>query len=289
VQVEPGGVGADAAPVYKWLAARPPGEPVLELPAKTGEDDLAGLATDSRFMLASTVHWQPLLNGYTAYEAPSRYVLSALGVRLPDPAALDRLTSLVDVRWIVVHRNLLDAEQRDAFDGVTPGLREAARFGDDVVYEVTAKPSVDRRATLLDPQTDRTLEGNARTPLPATCRSGRIELAAPSRLRHTFRKSRLGVKIENLSDCAWPALGLGSDRLVMIDYEWLLDGKVVLSGAPVRLGADVAPRASRREPLLILTPAAAGRYRLRVALRQQGQPEPIAVDERDVELATGAV
>jgi hypothetical protein len=286
VQVEPGGVGADAAPVYKWLAARPPGEPVLELPAKTGEDDLSGLAMDSRFMLASTVHWQPLLNGYTAYEAPSRYVLAALGVRLPQREALDRLVSLVDVRWIVVHRKLLDAEQREAFDAGTPGLREAARFGDDVVYEVTAKPVVDRRATLLDPQTERTLEGTSRAPLAAQCRSGRIEVSAPRSVRHTFRKSRLAVQIENQSDCVWPALGLGTDRLVMLDYEWLRDGKVALSGAPVRLGGDVAQHSSLREPLLILTPAAPGPYRLRVTLRQQGDPAPIATDERDVELTT---
>ncbi|MFM7736847.1 MAG: hypothetical protein ACKPBU_12815, partial [Alphaproteobacteria bacterium] len=127
VPTEPSGIGADAAPAYRFLSRRPPGEALLELPAKAGEDDLRGLAVDSQYMLASTVHWQPLLNGYTAYEAPSRYVLAAIAQRLPAPDALARMQSLVDLRWVLVHGARLSPAQRAAFATGTPGLREVLR------------------------------------------------------------------------------------------------------------------------------------------------------------------
>ena len=63
------------------------------LEAKAGEDDLRGLTLDSQSMLASTVHWQPLLNGYTAYEAPSRYVLAAIAQR----RGMDPLAAMYDL------------------------------------------------------------------------------------------------------------------------------------------------------------------------------------------------
>jgi hypothetical protein len=290
VQAVPSGVGPDAPPAYRWLAARPPGEPVLELPAKAGEDDLWGLTIDSQYMLASTVHWQPILNGYTAYEPPSRYVLSSLAQRLPEAEALERLVSLSGLRWVVVHRRFLHPRQRAAFD--TPadaiaasGLVERARFGDDVVYEAVVPHGADRRSALLAKHQPATLEGTPRAPLPAACRRGSLEVEVPPEVRHGYRKARVEARLTNHGDCTWPAFGVGTDGLVMLDYEWLEGGEVVVRGAPGRLTRDVAPGTTLDEPLHVLTPKGGTVYRLRVALRQQGAAEPIATWEGDVAVA----
>jgi hypothetical protein len=289
VQAVASGVGRDAAPAYQWLAARPAGEPVLELPAKAGEDDLWGLTIESTYMLASTVHWQPILNGYTAYEPPSRYVLAAVAQRLPERDALERLVSLVDLRWVLVHRRLLHPRQRAAFDApaadlAASGLVERARFGDDVLYEVASGlPHDDRRAALLAPDPTVTLEGSDRAPLVSGCRAGDLAVETPPEVRHSYRKTRLEARISNRSACTWPGLGVGHEGLVMLDYEWRDGDQVVVRGAPGRLSRDVQPGETIDEPLWVLAPRGGRTYTLRVALRQQGEDAPpLATWEGDI-------
>jgi hypothetical protein len=53
-------------PAYKVLASLPPG-PVIELPFLANERDLHGHAS---YMLRSTAHWMPLINGYSDYIPP---------------------------------------------------------------------------------------------------------------------------------------------------------------------------------------------------------------------------
>jgi len=291
VPTEPSGIGADAAPAYRFLAGRPRGGPLLELPAKAGEDDLQGLAVDSQYMLASTVHWQPLLNGYTAYEPPSRYVLAAIAQRLPAPDALERMLGLVDLRWVLVHGARLSPDQRAAFAEGTPGLREVLRERDDVLYEVVAPRPVVRPDGLDRVDAAASLEGVPREPLDAGCRDGSLEVALPEAgVRHRFAKQRLRARIANRSGCAWPALGAGERGLVMLEYAWLDEaGAVVVRGVPGRLGRDVPAFATIEEPLFVLTPRPGTARRLRVTLRQQGEPEAIASWEAPVEvLAAGA-
>jgi hypothetical protein len=54
------------APAYKVLASLPPG-PVIELPFLANEEELHGHA---KYMLRSTSHWMPLINGYSDYIPP---------------------------------------------------------------------------------------------------------------------------------------------------------------------------------------------------------------------------
>lgn len=287
VPTEPSGIGADAAPAYRFLAARPPGEALLELPAKAGEDDLRGLTVDSQYMLASTVHWQPLLNGYTAYEAPSRYVLAAIAQRLPAPDALARMLSLVDLRWVLVHGARLSPEQRAAFAAGTPGLRETIRDGDDVLYEVVAARAPGRAGDLDRIEAAASLEGTPRRALDEGCRRGSIGIQLPvGGVFHRFAKERLRATIANAGDCTWPALGAGDRGLVMLEYAWLDDAdRVVVTGTPGRLGRDVPAGTTIEEPLFVLTPRPGTARRLRVTLRQQGEKEAIAGWEAPVEVS----
>ena len=63
-------LGAEAAPVYQWLAGQPRAGAVLEIPTSSIEGDFVGAERNARYMLASTTHWHPLVNGYSGYEPP---------------------------------------------------------------------------------------------------------------------------------------------------------------------------------------------------------------------------
>lgn len=54
------------APAYRVLATLPPG-PVIEMPFNSREADLHGHA---KYLLRSTTHWMPLINGYSDYIPP---------------------------------------------------------------------------------------------------------------------------------------------------------------------------------------------------------------------------
>src|SRR5207237_3755537 len=88
------------------------------------------LLATGRYMVASTLHWNPLLNGYTGYTPPSYPLLATLAQRLPDPTALADLCALVALRWLVVHQAGLLPAERAAWEGGGAGLARAATFGD---------------------------------------------------------------------------------------------------------------------------------------------------------------
>jgi hypothetical protein len=134
--------------VYSWLARQPGRDAVVHLPML----DVYGLERrpafhESVYMVYSTLHWKPLVNGYAGIE-PAGYV--ALRERLrsfPDEASLGALRA-VGTRYVVVHRKgygPLQWERLQAGMGraLGPSLREAARLGPDTVYELTPpNPSI---------------------------------------------------------------------------------------------------------------------------------------------------
>jgi len=95
--------------VDKWLAGHPPGTVVLELPAPTG-------ATlwlhEPDYQLRSIHHWQPLVNGYSAF-APGPYV--RLINELPDFPERHVIAALraIGVKYILVHREYFEPEDFD--------------------------------------------------------------------------------------------------------------------------------------------------------------------------------
>jgi hypothetical protein len=124
--------GAGAPPVYRFIATLPSNTAIVELP-------LGEPAFDIRYMFYSTLHWKPLVNGYSGGE-PSDYQLletSLQDVRTrPDRA----WQALIDSRatHVVVHEAFYKA---DAGARVTDWLRsrgahELAAFGRDRVFEL---------------------------------------------------------------------------------------------------------------------------------------------------------
>jgi hypothetical protein len=125
-------VGAAVPPVYGWLRTQDPAAVVAEIPA-LGATGFASFG----YEYMSTYHWHPLVNGTSGFEPPAaKSIVDELDA-FPSPASVEHLRSL-GVRYLVAHLNALDsaATQRlhDA-DLTQLGLRVAATFGSDVVYE----------------------------------------------------------------------------------------------------------------------------------------------------------
>ena len=84
------------SPVYHLLAAQPRG-PVAEFPMFPGRLEL-----NARYVLMSTAHWQPLVNGYGAFWPADIQRLAAESSGFPSAEALEVLRQW-GVRYVVVH------------------------------------------------------------------------------------------------------------------------------------------------------------------------------------------
>lgn len=63
-------------------------------------------------MLNSTYHWHPVLNGYSSYFPAGFARRIGLADDLPSRGALEALVEETDLRFVWVHLNKLNAEQR---------------------------------------------------------------------------------------------------------------------------------------------------------------------------------
>jgi hypothetical protein len=129
-------------PVYRWLAGQPGRDPVVHLPML----DVYGLERrpafhESIYMVYSTLHWKPLVNGYAGIE-PRRYVeIRTLAREFPSEEFLRGLRS-VGTRYVVVHRKGYGPFQWERLQKGMPealangALREVAVLGNDTVYEL---------------------------------------------------------------------------------------------------------------------------------------------------------
>ena len=120
-------------PVYDTLAAVPDAV-VMELPLY-GPDTMQ---ENAPYMLASTTHWRPLLNGYSGF-APRDYADIAPQANLfPDPAAASALRA-IGVTHVVLHRSrfarLKGADRLAALEASTL-LEPFAVGGDIVIYRL---------------------------------------------------------------------------------------------------------------------------------------------------------
>jgi hypothetical protein len=99
------------APVYpievgevdRWLAARPKPFVAAELPVTPPSDAVGTARYNSRYMLHSMLHWQPIVNGYSGFLTPRHEVLFDQLSRFPDEGSVRALEGL-GVNYVVLHR-----------------------------------------------------------------------------------------------------------------------------------------------------------------------------------------
>ena len=137
----------DPPPVYRWLAALPGRDAIVHLPML----DVYGLERrpafhESVYMVYSTLHWKPLVNGYAGIE-PRRYVeIRSLSRDFPSGEFLGALRA-IGTRYVIVHRKGYGPFQWERLQKGLPqalasgALREVTTLGTDTVYELGTAPT----------------------------------------------------------------------------------------------------------------------------------------------------
>jgi hypothetical protein len=127
------------------IAAQP--GPLLELPASTAP------GPNATAMYHSTLHWRPILNGYSSYWPAGFVERMALAAKLPEPTALAALRRETGVTGILVHLAQMTPEDRRTWTDLLAGggnavLRPLAIAADDALLEVrgTGAPCAARAA-----------------------------------------------------------------------------------------------------------------------------------------------
>lgn len=116
------------APVYRWLAEARPGV-VLELPMMR-----EGAAF--RYVLASTTHRAPIINGTSGWETPLHELLRQKEERLEFDDQFLELLEKNGAAIVIVHEAQLAPEQKIALQPWLARLTPVRRFGDDAVYAI---------------------------------------------------------------------------------------------------------------------------------------------------------
>ncbi len=290
MEVKPAFDGSAAhTQVYHALASRPFG-PVLELPWHL--DPLQRNNADTRYMLSSTVHGRPLLNGFTAHLPPSYFLLNRISQNLPDRSAVDALSQLTDLRWIIVHWNDLSKEdQRRWQETDSPDLKLIYSNQDSALFELLPLTQTGQwMPSLLETEArPHTLSGLSRAPLTGSDRQGALLSARlPGRFRflgaHPIPKP-ISLRVANTTSKTWPGLDIQPEGLVALRYSFSdLDDRIISDGvAP--LDTDVAPGLSDLSPVL-RGPVEDGFFRLCLELIQEvdGQSRPLAIPPLEIEV-----
>ncbi len=126
-------------PVYRVLATLPRG-PVIEMPFYY---PAVGLFQHTKYMLNSTSHWMPLVNGYSDYIPPDFMEHVLLLSSFPSRDAF-RILEPSGVRYAVFHLYGYNDENRRAalarLDEFAPYLRPVYSDGQTRLYEIVVYP-----------------------------------------------------------------------------------------------------------------------------------------------------
>jgi hypothetical protein len=252
-------------PAYRWLCEHGGGRAVLELPQARGYDGRAFRA------YLSTAHWQPIVGGYAANAPKHDDYVYWIAQNLPAERALQRIVDLMDVGWILLHRDELDPDLELRW-AETPldGIELAGEWEGDQLFRVTLPPRDDRRARLLS--TTETLNGLRIAPLAADCAGALAFVDWLEEVKAPRDGARLRILVSNRGTATWPALGFLPRDLVALEVTTLRqDGQAV--GGPWRLPLpdDIAPDRPTPAYVRFETPIAPGPYTLRIRLIQPGE------------------
>ncbi|HEY8516473.1 MAG TPA: hypothetical protein VIS07_13260 [Candidatus Binatia bacterium] len=260
---------------HRWLRDEGTPGPVLRLPVYNALLDIRELRRTGLDMIGSTLHWYPLLNGYSGYPPPGARLLMTLAQRLPDPRALDELCRLVDVRWIVLHLPQLPEQEEEVWQERAPdlGLTFVARVANDAIFRVDRECGVDPR--LAHPARGaptETFGGVPLAPLDPRDRRGTLILDdAPEELlansHHWF-----WLDVTNEGTATWPGLSPAENDTVALQARWreASSGRLLRVEEPVPLARDLSPGETMRAQVDALAPVP-GEYVLELGLVQRGR------------------
>ena len=129
-------------PVYRWLARQPGNFVIVEWPSFRE-------LPDATYGMWSLLHHKRIVNGSSGFDPPfTQEVRDAVG-DLPNTGTLSVIQSVYPLRYLLVHLDLLNPDERslwERFEQYLPeGLGIAGRFGDTIAFELRSVPEVSRR------------------------------------------------------------------------------------------------------------------------------------------------
>ncbi len=126
--------GSNISPVYAFLAAQPPNQPVVEIPM--GQPTFADQDKHVEYTYNSVYHWQPLVNGYSTFIPPEYYTLVQDMEGFPSAETLTRLKNW-GVVFVVVHSDRIkNAAKVRATLETLDGLEHVKDFGEKWLYRL---------------------------------------------------------------------------------------------------------------------------------------------------------
>ena len=253
---------ADLPDAIRWLAGNGRGRPLLEIP---GGD----YPREGRRMYLSTFHWLPILGGYSAYPPRIAQHLGWIAWNLPAEQNLQGLVNSVEVGWLLVHLDEMTPESRARWDGAPPeGLVPVGRFGDDLLFEITRRPTEDKRSSLLS--TTSTPNGVRLAPVGPRCPGAIRFLDERNDFPHREDQRWVAIEAINRSRTPWPAFGFYPAHLVKGQARVLHEGRPVKPPIDLWFDADLRPGGPpvHAGNFVDTDGLAAGRYEIEVQLVQ---------------------
>lgn len=261
----------ESSAVYQWLAESGDHRALLELPVHRSSMEPAALAATGRAMLGATIHWQPLLGGYTGHPPANAALTANLAARLPDARAFADLCRFTDLGWILVRPAAINADRRNAWRNHGLPLALVGTFPGSRLYRVEAPcgTRTDRlRAELEGGYTDRTLRD---TPLDAP-----LEVDATLSFEKTRRlvagvQHWIPVEVRNRGNVTWPGLSTHSNGRFGLQARWRIPGQPAprYNDRVTPLATDLAPGESLELEVAAFAPRI-GRHVLEIGLVREG-------------------
>lgn len=139
---DPVAAGADVSPVYAYLAAQPPNQPVVEVPM--GAANFASQDRYVEYTYNSLYHRQPLVNGYSTF-IPSEYYRFVTAMQGFPSSATVTLLGKWGVAFVVIHSDRIGnaSKMRAKLDTLTTsdplsgfGIEHVRDFGQTWLYRI---------------------------------------------------------------------------------------------------------------------------------------------------------
>ena len=276
---------------YEELANLPAGA-VMEFPWYTHSTYY--VPRDSLYMAASTIHWKPITNGFTAYLPSDFKFLRRMASRLPDPEALAHIRRLVDVRWIVIHIDVLRYADRDRWRAAAheeDGFRSVYDDGNTLILEVIRSADTGLWQSSLGPgpKRDQTLTGISRESLTPIMQRGQLRATGPSEVSEPIAPD-LGIPfslhVRNGSQVTWPGLDPDAEGLVMIQSRWISEDQGTQGELLIPMDRDLGPGEKRKLQVQLPRLGTPGAYDLCFELVQirDGTPTPMQIKPASLHL-----
>ncbi len=272
----------DTFAVHRWLRDTGATGPVLLVPQPRSALDSPRLLGVTHSMTGSTLHWLPLVQGYTRHPPAGSTLVRALVARLPEDAqAFTDICALTSLRWILVDETNLSPDELRRWSLAVqslPLLLETRR-GMVRVYRVNRKCgslaeafAAELRA-LPENRGPLSLQGLTLAALAPAGTRGSLMLRAPQKLVAGL-PSPVVVALRNEGETAWVGLDASARGPLLLELRFKPagpggDAAAVPPATQVPLARDLKPGESLAVPALIYAPPP-GDWRLEVKLVQLG-------------------